>query len=110
MKVSSGNVTLFVEVRHHEYDEPDHVNAHHLVSHMTKVEIYDENHESLGAGYAYCSVKDNFSKEIGRKIALKRAIADAMVSHSPVNYPSVRGCIWRKLFPKYFLTKEKSRV
>lgn len=51
----------------------------------------------IAVGYAICSEKDNYSKEIGRKISLTRALKSCEFPKSDRKY------IW----DKYFSRKEK---
>jgi len=41
---------------------------------MTEVEVYDFDTQQSYKGVAYCSVKDNYCRKLGVKIALGRAL------------------------------------
>ena len=52
-------------------------------SHLTGCDIFVDDGDKkkarklFSAGNAYCSVKDHFSKNIGRKVSLNKAVKDA---------------------------------
>ena len=41
---------------------------------VTVCELTDEKTNAVGVGYAFCSVKDQFNKKYGRRIAKGRAL------------------------------------
>lgn len=51
------------------------------------------DHYALDTGKAYCSAEDNFNKEVGRKLALKRAMEDRSGTEAPYTRP-MRTAIW----------------
>jgi hypothetical protein len=66
----------------------------HRASMRTICSIFNETppKQSISSGSAYCSPKDNFSKEIGRKLTLARAIKKLDLSYE------IRAQIWKDYF------------
>ena len=46
-----------------------------IVKASTLVEVLDEHGKEISSAEAFCSLGDNFSKAVGRKIALGRALS-----------------------------------
>lgn len=44
---------------------------------QTKCSLVDRNDEVIGTGWAYCVQGDQFNKEIGRRLALTRALSNS---------------------------------
>jgi len=61
----------FVKFRHYKTEENEGI------SHVTSCEIIDDRAKILNSGYAICSILDQFSRKIGRKISLGRALLNA---------------------------------
>lgn len=43
----------------------------------TEVEVYDNDNNLVTLGTAYCSPRDNFSRTVGRKLALRKALTES---------------------------------
>ncbi len=70
-----------------------------VASHRTKCIITNVDGQIISEATSFCSTKDNFCKETGRKIALKRALSSA--GHSALAsrfHYHARKTIWQAYF------------
>jgi hypothetical protein len=88
---------------HHEHDpgKPfitgDSEGNHRLVSGITLCKIFEEfggECEMEYIGWAECSTKDRYSKEVGRKVSLKRALRKGEFEYED------RKAIWKAYFQR----------
>ena len=73
-----GSVELAINFRYEEKALPMALHGesiHNLRGMVTTCQITTRDKKVIEKGVAYCGPKDRFLKEVGRKIALKRAIA-----------------------------------
>ena len=47
---------------------------------VTVANIYNKEHHLLGIGQVACSTKDCYNKKIGRKLAIKNALANTIIA------------------------------
>ena len=59
---------------------------------ITTCYLVDENDNDIGIGRAFCVAEDQFRKELGRRIALTRALSDTDLDKS------ARRSIWDAYF------------
>ena len=91
-----------VKVRfHHEHDPQRPFIAHvgdncRLVNGITTCKIFEscEDAEETFTGWAECSTKDRYNKEVGRKVSLKRALWNAHFEYEE------RKKIWEAYFAR----------
>jgi hypothetical protein len=69
------------------------IGTRHGFRRVTIATIENKRGQVLATGSATCHEKDNFSKSVGRKLSLARAIG-------PVWAPHVRKKIWKAYFEK----------
>ena len=74
VETSTGN-TYFIDWRHEESESKA------LSKFRTTCYIKDKDFNPIDNDYAFCSIKDNFCKAIGRKISLARAL---MIFDKPI--------------------------
>lgn len=83
IRLSLNGEELALTFKHNRYDEPkDYLAQGRPVSGVTYAWIYgiDEKGkmnrgDPRAAGMAFCSIKDNFCKETGRRTALSKAVS-----------------------------------
>lgn len=68
MRVETSAGTYFIDWKHQE------TNIKRKIKIVTTCYIKDDKLTPIENNHAYCSVKDNFNKEKGRKISLARAM------------------------------------
>jgi hypothetical protein len=80
------------------------INFRHVTqgeSRYTECNLMDENKFLLATGFAFCHKKDNFSRAVGRKLALTSVLASAFVKDAFDK-------AWKKeVWDEYFLIHKK---